>query len=114
MKRLIIILTILFSLFLWNNYYPSWTITGVYVSNNERPILEGPQTIDTLILYENGTFKNSTWGSGKFQISGDQISFSYHYSFGQAGFLTHIDRPFFIGKPRFSLNKDLGYYYKKE
>ena len=113
MKKLIVPLLCVILLFIWNNYYPKWTIAGTYVSNNSEPILEGPSSIDTLVLFKNGTFKNGAWGTGDFKIKGGDIEFSYQYEYGKAGFHTSIDRFLFVGKPRISLDYDLGYYYKK-
>jgi len=101
-------------LVIWNNYYPTWIIAGIYVSNNNGPVLEGPSSIDTLALFENGTFKNGAWGEGTYEIEGNEIDFTYEYSMGKAGYRTHIDRSLFIWKPRISLNTDLQYYYKKK
>ena len=78
------------------------------MSNNSEPILEGPSSIDTLVL-----FKNGAWGTGDFKIRGGEIEFSYKYEYGKAGFHTNIERYLFVGKPRISLDSDLGYYYKK-
>lgn len=111
--NLILILAILL-LIVWNNYYPKWILTGNYVSNNTEPVLEGPSSIDTLTLYENGTFKNAAWGKGTYEIKGNEISFTYDFKMGKAGYRSHIDRAFFIWKPRILLNSDLRYYYKKE
>ena len=112
-KANLLLLAIILLILAWNNYYPKWTLTGTFVSNNETPVLEGPSSIDTLILYDDGTFINGAWGKGEYEIDGDEIHFTYDYSFGKAGFRSHLDRAFFIWKPRISLNTDLRYYYRK-
>ncbi|MCB9359872.1 MAG: hypothetical protein H6587_10350 [Flavobacteriales bacterium] len=113
MKKVIIFSIFIIGLIFWNNFFPMWILSGTYVSNNPEPIIEGPSSIDTLVLFKNGTFKNGAWGSGDFQIKGAEIEFSYEYIFGKAGYHTSIDRFLFVGKPRISLNSDLNYYYKK-
>ena len=87
-------------------------MVGTYVSNNEQPILEGPSGIDTLKLFSDGSYE-SGWSEGKWTIDNGQLSLSYFYTYGTAGFHAAIERPFFLGTPRIYLNRDLRYYYKK-
>ncbi|MEM6297757.1 MAG: hypothetical protein AAF740_03610 [Bacteroidota bacterium] len=113
-KKGLILFLVTLLLVLWNSYFPTWLLTGTYVSNNNQPILEGPTSTDTLTLYSDGTFKNGAWGTGTYTVDWDKIDFSHSYSMRTAGFQSTIDRTFLIWKPRFSLNRDLGYYYEKK
>jgi hypothetical protein len=86
---------------------------GTYVSNNNEPVLEGPKGIDTLILLENGKYKNRTWGEGHYKISGDKIHFMINYPNGKMNYHSSFSRPYLIGPPQILLNYDLGYFYHK-
>jgi hypothetical protein len=114
MKSLITFVIIILPIVIWNNFYPNFLIQGTYISNNSHPILEGPSSIDTLTIYNDGTFKCKAWGKGTYTIKGSEIEFNYYYELGKAGFHTSITRPFFIGKPRISLFQDLEFYYIKQ
>lgn len=86
---------------------------GTFVSNNTGPIMEGPKSVDTLKLYEDGTFQNNSWGKGTYLINGDEIHFRYSYELGTARYTSSLNRKFLIGSPRIKLNSDLGFYYEK-
>lgn len=114
MKRVVLVLVIfIVSLIYWNNFFPRALVLGVYVSNNTEPLLEGPKGIDTLILLENGKYKNRTWGEGDYEISGDKIHFIINHPDGKMNYHSYFSRPYFIGPPQIILNYDLGYYYRK-
>lgn len=112
MKKAIIFSILIIGLIIWNNFFLVWIMSGTYISNNSKPILEGPNGIDTLVLNRDGTFE-SGWANGKWGVEKGGFKASYSYTFGKAGFSRSVYRPFFIGKPRISLFKDLNYYYKK-
>ncbi|MDF9795361.1 hypothetical protein OKW21_000624 [Catalinimonas alkaloidigena] len=113
-KRLLLMFLVLIGfLVFWNNFYPRFSVEGVYVSNNTRPIIEGPKSIDTLTIYSNGTFENGSWGKGEYSIDGDQIHFDITYDYGKFGFNTYLSRTYFIGSPKIQLDSDLGFYYEK-
>lgn len=112
LKRILIILSPIIILIVWNNFFPTWILTGTYVSNNPHPVLEGPSGIDTLTLYSDGTF-TSGWADGKWIIEDGKWKARYQYTYGTAGYSMPIYRPFFLGTPRIRLDRDLNYYYLK-
>jgi len=88
-------------------------ITGVYISNNSEPVLEGPDFGDKLILYNNNTFKSDTWGEGTFRLKYSFFETRIVLKYGGAIYNSYFYRPFFFGAPRISLFRDLNYYYEK-
>jgi hypothetical protein len=117
MKKVLPVLIPFLLLIVWNTYFPASLIDGKYISNNlNQPILEGPNSIDTLFLLKNKTFRNGAWESGTYRIKRNRIDFLYNYSFNQTVhkgiFSTIIRRKYFIGKLQIMLNSDLGYYYE--
>ena len=114
MKRIFLLLVIIiFCLVIWNNFFPKPLVVGTYISNNKEPLLEGPKGIDTLILLENGKYKNRTWGEGYYNIDGSEIHFIIHYPHGEMNYYSSFSSPYFIGPPQLLLNYDLGYFYRK-
>jgi hypothetical protein len=119
-NKLLVGIGFIILLIAWKNYIPESSIFGKYVNNNTEPILEGPSPIqngvDTLRLFENGTFKSRTWGNGTYEISRSfmrtDIDLTYTYSMGKAGFSTQIKKSM-LGKNKIWLNYDLGFYFQK-
>jgi hypothetical protein len=108
---------IIFS-YIFNNFFTEGMITGVYISNNNQSILEGPNRIgEKLFLLEDNKFKSDTWGNGtyelKYTFKGTRIDLTYNYEFGKAGYETSINRGYFIGKPQIILDRDLEFYFQK-
>ena len=116
-QRTVIILFILTFLVLsivYDNVYTKSLISGKYIYNYEEA-LEGPNKGDYLILKSNGEFESDTWGKGTYKINGSRLELNYTYQYGQAeaGYNCIIYRKFFWGKPRISINSDLGYFFEK-
>jgi len=111
--KIIFIIGLIFSIYYILFLLPTTRITGTYVSNNKKPIHEGPRSIDTLYIYNDGTFKNGCWKQGTYTIKEDRIQFHYKSDFGMAGFECILDRQFYLAAPRIILDPDYIYFYKK-
>ncbi len=92
-NRLITGIGLLVIFLVWKNYIPESSIIGKYVNNNTEPTLEGPSPIqngvDTLRLFDNGTFKSRTWGDGTYEFEDSffksKIDLTYSYPMGKSG-----------------------------
>ena len=121
MKRnkhiLIVVLSIVLT-FIFNNFFITSMIKGVYVSNNTEPMVDGPRFGDTLILLDNNKFLSDTWGEGIYKLEhtfkGTRLDLSYNYEFGKAGYNSYFYRSYFYGKPRIVVFRDLNFYFKKK
>lgn len=115
-KIVIIISIILFISIsiIYDNFYTSKIVSGRYVYNFPEYRVEGQKTGDYLYLKENGTFESNSWGNGTFIIDGSDLELSYTDKFGKSIFECSVYRPFFFGKPRISISRDLDYYFKKK
>lgn len=90
-------------------------LSGTYINNYyegiEKDILvppDAPNTKDTLILFSDGTYKNSHY-SGKYKLDRDVLYLSkWNESYG----LT-IKKSIFSTKIKLSINSDCTYYYEK-
>ncbi|NQZ45840.1 MAG: hypothetical protein HRT65_16165 [Flavobacteriaceae bacterium] len=112
-KALFLGIILLFLLVVWNNFYPNQVVVGTYISNTTAPVLEGPATIDTLILHADGSYDNRTWGKGSYDIQGDAIHFTIRRRDGVMHYHTSLNRSYFLGKPKIQLDYDQGFYYFK-
>ncbi len=104
--------------YIFNNFFTEGMITGEYVSNNTKSLLEGPsRSGEKLFLLDDNKFESDTWGNGtyklKYTFGGTRIDFTYNYEFGRAGYLTSINRSYFFGKPQIILDRDLEFYFEK-
>lgn len=113
-KLVIFALTFIGFSIAYNNFYTAEMISGTYIYNFPNAGADGPSHGDHLILKENGNFKSDTWGNGRYVISGSKLQLTYSYAFGKAGYECNIYRPFFWGLPRFSVVRDLEYYFEKK
>ncbi|MFD2162483.1 hypothetical protein ACFSJU_08760 [Paradesertivirga mongoliensis] len=100
--------------FAYDNFYTTDMIIGTYVYDFPWIVAEGPSKGDKLILKENGDFESDTWGKGVYKLDGSRLQLNYSCEFGKAGFETSIYRRFFWGKPRISIERDIGYYFRKK
>lgn len=115
-KILIVLIVLIFSSYLYNNFFTIGMISGTYVSNNTQPILEGPYDSYTLVLFDDNKFISETWGEGTYQLNysirGTQIDLNANDASGMGGFNSHLERSFY-GKPRIVLFRDLNFYFEK-
>ena len=115
-NKILIICVLLIAFYLFKNFLSENMISGIYISNNQKTLIDGPNFGDTLKILSNNRFESQTWGNGKYKlkhsISGTKINLSYKYEFGNAGYEMNIYRTFF-GKLRIDLNSDLEYYHEK-
>jgi hypothetical protein len=115
-NKILTICILLIAFYLFKNFLSENMISGIYVSNNEQSLVDGPNFGDTLKIYNNNRFESQTWGNGKYELkhslNGTKINLTYEYEFGNAGYEMKICRTFF-GEPRINLNTDLEYYFKK-
>lgn len=119
-KRLIIGIGLLVIFLVWKNYIPESSIIGKYVNNNTEPTLEGPSPIqngvDTLRLFDNGTFKSRTWGDGTYEFEDaffeSKIDLTYSYPMGKAGYQM-IAKKSLLGNVKLWFNFDLNFYFEK-
>ena len=94
-------------------------ITGVYVNTNYNknyPIAEVPDSADTLVLFDNNTYKSGYYGTGKYKLDysfgGTEISLiSKDPSVG--GFGSSFTRLNSFGNIKIDLFQDLELYYEK-
>ncbi|MGB0850289.1 MAG: hypothetical protein ACPGTP_03515 [Bacteroidia bacterium] len=104
----------------WKNYIPKSSIIGKYVNNNTESILEGPSHIhngvDTLRLFDNGTFKSRTWGDGTYVFDDtffeSKIELTYSEPMGNAGYQMIVIKSL-LGNIKLLLNLDLNFYFEK-
>ncbi len=112
-----ILLSIVFFIgliYVYDNFFTKYMITGTYVSNGNG--IDGPNKSDTLILLENNTYESQSWGNGKYTLKksgkGTTIKIHYDYEFGKAGYQMRIERNFYI-KPKLVFDFDQDYYFEK-
>ncbi len=77
--------------------------------------MEAPHTADTLVLYEDNTFRSKFYGMGTYKLyNGLNPEIELHYTdFGQpAAYKTYFLNGIFE-KPKISLNADSNHYYEK-
>ena len=115
-NKILIICVLLIAFYLFKNFLSENMIAGIYVSNNQQSLLDGPSFGDTLKIYSNNRFESQTWGNGKYKLkhslTGTKIRITYKYEFGNAGYEMNTYRTF-LGKPRIDLDSDLEYYFEK-
>ncbi|MDT7831672.1 hypothetical protein RQM59_04730 [Flavobacteriaceae bacterium S356] len=111
-KKKILLITAVFiviTLF-YNSFFPKFLIVGTYKSSIKDPFAtNGIEHGQTLILKEDNTFISETWGQGTYTLHGSRIDFS----FDNEGFGTRFYRPYFYGKPRIVIFRDLNSEYIK-
>jgi len=108
-----IILIIIGFIFIYNTYFPSWLITGEYKSSISNAYCnQGISDNESLILYENGTYKSDSWGKGKWKVEhelkGTRIEF-YNENYN-----TYFYRKMFFSKPRIVIFRDLNSEFIKK
>lgn len=88
----------------YNSFFPNFIVIGEYQAHIKDPFAsQGIKNGDKLILNDDGTFQSDCWGNGNYTISGYKISFE----FGNEGFHSYFNRPFFFGSPRIIIVRDL-------
>ena len=104
---------------LYHNFFSIGMLTGSYVNTNFEygPFAaEIPYGQDTIKLNRDKTFSSTFWGDGTYEInyslSGTELSLSYSYEYGLAGFNSHFVRRFF-SPPRIVLVRDMDHYMEK-
>jgi hypothetical protein len=94
-----------------------FSLDGSYINVNYEDawLAETPSSIDTLRLFEDGTFRSNYWGDGtyktKWKLRGGTLELSYDR--GSAGYDLVLSRELWFGKPKFIVSRDLNYHYKK-
>lgn len=110
----LIIFFVLFYLF--RNFFAVWMVTGKYANTNyENSIVaEVPHRADTLILFNNMTFKSSYYGEGTYSLSYDYsgTEIDWVYEHGRAGHNSQMTRNW-LGNIQISLVSDLNQHYSK-
>jgi len=61
-NKILIICILIIVLFLFKNILTGQMISGTYVSNNKKSLIDGPSFGDTLKIYSNNRFERQTWG----------------------------------------------------
>jgi hypothetical protein len=94
-------------------------ISGVYVNTNydkDYPIAEVPDQADTLVLFDNNTYKSEYYGKGKYKLDysfgGTRISINPNDRSAMP-FQTSINRIYSFGNIKIDLFQDLELYYEK-
>lgn len=116
---LILISIIGFSFYCSNNFLTTGMISGKYTFknfNSESCLADSPNSSDTLVLFENGTFTSNFLGKGTYKLKhsykGTSIDLTYDYEFGKAGYKTKLKREYF-SDPRIIINEDLNQYMER-
>lgn len=116
-KILFILIAIFLILFGFKKYIPNSSIVGDYVNVNYgiRWLADVPSSKDTLILFENNTFKSNYWGEGTYKLKwnfrGTKLEILYNH--GRAISRFNVKREWFFGKPKLIVSSDLNYHYEK-
>lgn len=90
-------------------------IIGTYINtnfNNQPCCVEAPHEIDTLTLKSDFTYSSNFYGTGMYELNGSNISWTYTYEMGNAGYSSYVTNKLFE-EPRIILNYKLNHYYKK-
>ena len=106
-KRYALLLLIVF-IFIYNTFFPTYLITGSYISNIEDSFASrGINNNEDLEILNDGTFKSDSWGEGTWKlehgINGTRIDFDFE----DESFNTYFYRRFFFSKPRIVIFRDL-------
>jgi len=115
---LILFISFLIIKFLYYNYFFINMVKGIYINTNYEKSngTDIPNQMDTLILFENNTFKSNYWGNGRYKLvysyRGTELNLFYQYQFGKGVFKAKITREWF-STPKVIIEKDLDHYYKK-
>ncbi|MBO9694275.1 hypothetical protein [Chryseobacterium sp.] len=121
MKKILFTLTFVSGvIFILNINFPlkKQDIYGKYINMNfDKPIccVEAPHTADTLVLYEDNTFRSKFYGMGTYKLyNGINPEIEIYYTdCGQpAAYKTYFLNGIFE-KPKISLNADSNHYYEK-
>ena len=103
----------------FRNFFILSMVTGKYVNTNfeNSRTAEIPSHADTLILFDDMTYKSSYYGGEgdytlNYDFDGTEIHLTYEYQFGKAGITRPMKRSFF-GTIEISLVPDLNQYYEK-
>lgn len=100
-------------LYLYNNFFTTYNITGVYINRNfeESPIM--PNFHDKLILKSDGTCYSSYFGNGKYfieyNLKGTEITIKSDNDYIK----TYITRNWYTS-PKIIIFRDLNHYYEKK
>lgn len=113
-KLLLSIVFLIPVIYVYNNFFTKFMITGTYVSNGNST--DGPNKSDTLILLDNNNYISQSWGKGKYTLNnsgkGTTINIHYDYEFGKGSYQMSIKRNFYL-KPKLVFDFDQDYYFKK-
>lgn len=116
---IIVICSLWFASFLYNNFFLKSMIVGEYVNRNYdyKPVIpEIPYEQDTLRLFDNNQFASRFWGKGTYKIfytgAGTRLELSYHDEYGKGGFNSPVTRLSF-GRPIIWLDRDHNHYLEK-
>jgi len=113
-KRYVILLTIGF-IIIFNTYYPSWLITGIYTSCVVNQFgSNGIDNNEKLEINSDGTFRGDSWGSGTWELEHSIKGTSIHFKFSNEGYNTYFYRSMFFSKPRIVIFRDLNSEFLKD
>ncbi len=118
MKKIIIIIiaSLLFLTYLYNNFFTTRMLIGTYVNMNYKNSIEDPNIPDTLILLQNNTFSSQYFGTGKYSlsysISGSKLNLIFDDVIHQINIHPNIKRINF-NHTKIILCSDLNHYYEK-
>lgn len=117
MKKILIVLLLLFGVYAYNTFYPVWLIEGTYVCTAKDTFGGDPEYGDTLILFNDMTFTGDTWGEGEYELEhsfrGTEILLRYKEYGYTASIGSHFERTLFVGKPKIVIFADLNNYWRK-
>ncbi len=113
-KRHAILLTIGL-VFIFNNYYPTWLITGSYTSSIvDQFATDGIGNNEKLEIYSDGTFIGDSWGQGTWELEHGIKGTRINFKFSNEVYNTYFYRRMFFSKPRIVIFRDLNSEFLKD
>lgn len=118
-KVLLLIITgicLFIAKFLYCNTISTEQVVGKYYIEDPSAVYgaEVPQQQDTLILYNDGTFKSGFYGKGTYKVDtklgATTLDLTYTYEYGKTGIELQVYKPLF-NKVRLALDADWLAYY---
>ncbi|WP_299157716.1 hypothetical protein [uncultured Tenacibaculum sp.] len=114
-KFWIISLLIICSLYFYNTYFFKIFIIGKYTAEISNQFgSDGINNGDKLELFNDNTFKSNFRGTGTYKLIHNLRGTEIHLNFYDMPHYTYFYRPYFIGKPKIVIFRDLNSGFQKD
>lgn len=114
LRKRYIALLVFIALFVYNTYFPSWLITGSYISRVDNSFgTVGINDNENLLINSNGTYSSDAWGKGTWKLKHDFSGTRIIFNSNNEGYDTYFYRSMFFSKPRIVIFSDLNAEYRK-